>query len=67
MVQVPTACNVTVFPKTVQTELVCELKLTAKPDEAVALTVNGAVPYTRLGRDAKVIVWLVGAEELDVN
>jgi hypothetical protein len=35
-----------VLPDIVQTDsVVDELKLTASPDVAVALTVNGAVPY----------------------
>ena len=42
--QVPTATIVTVPPDTVQTVDVVEAKLTASPDDAVALTVNGAVP-----------------------
>jgi hypothetical protein len=46
MVQVPTATSVTVEPDTVQTGDVVEAKLTARPELAVALTVNGAVPYT---------------------
>ena len=44
MVQVPTATSVTVVPDTVQTDVVCEVKLTANPDDAVALTANGALP-----------------------
>jgi len=44
IVQIPMVCTDTVFPETVQTERVAEAKLTARPDEAVALTVNGAVP-----------------------
>jgi hypothetical protein len=34
-----------VFPKTVQTEVVVEAKLTARPELAVAATVNGDTPY----------------------
>ena len=44
MVQVPAAASVTVAPDVVHTVEVVEAKLTAKPDEAVALTANGAVP-----------------------
>ena len=44
MVQVPAATSVTVVPETPHTFVVCELKLTVKPEEAVALTVNGAEP-----------------------
>ena len=46
MVQVPTETRVTVELDTVQVTVVCELKLTARPEEAVALTVIGAVPKT---------------------
>jgi hypothetical protein len=42
--QVPAATSVTVVPDTVQTGVVVDAKLTVKPDEAVALTVKGAVP-----------------------
>src|SRR5208283_4671850 len=57
MVQVPPAASVTVAPETVQTAAVVEAKLTARPEEAVALTVNGAEPKGRFGSAAKVIVW----------
>ena len=40
------------------TGVVCELKLTAKPDEAVALKVNGAVPNNLFESAPKVMVWL---------
>ena len=43
MVQEPTPVSVTVLPLTVHAP--AAVKLTAKPDEAVALTANGAVPY----------------------
>jgi bifunctional DNase/RNase len=43
MVQVPTATSVTVAPDTVQTAGV-ETKVTARPEDAVALMVKGAVP-----------------------
>ena len=43
-VQVPAATAVNVEPLTVQTEVVLEAKLTAKPDEAVAVKL--AVPPT---------------------
>ena len=43
--QEPPATIVTVLPETVQTEVVVEAKLTARPELAVALTVNGAAPY----------------------
>jgi len=44
MAQAPLASSVTVEPDTVQTDEVVEAKLTASPDEAVAVTVNGAAP-----------------------
>jgi hypothetical protein len=58
MVQAPTATSVTVFPATVQTVKVVDAKLTGKPEEAVALTVNGAVPNTRFASAPKVMVWV---------
>jgi hypothetical protein len=58
MVQAPPAARVTVEPDTVQTDAVCELKLTANPELAVALTVNGALPNALLANPAKVMVWL---------
>lgn len=57
MVQVPVATSVTVAPDTVQTVVVVEAKLTARPDEAIALTLNGDAPSERLGRAPKVMVW----------
>jgi len=56
-VQVPATSSVTVLPDTAQTEAVVDAKLTGRPDEAVALTVNGAVPYVAVGMDGKVIAW----------
>ena len=56
MVHVPTAASVTVELETVQVEPVCELKLTASPDVAVALTVNVPEPNTRLESAPNVIV-----------
>ena len=40
----PTETSVTVATDTVQTAEVVEAKLTTRPDVAVALSVNGAVP-----------------------
>jgi hypothetical protein len=57
-VHVPTATSVTVAPATVHTPTVVEAKLTAKPEEAVALTVNGAEPNGWLDSVPNVIVWL---------
>ena len=42
IVQVPTVTKVTVVPETVQTPVVAEVKLTVRPEEAVALTVTEA-------------------------
>ena len=58
IVQVPTLTSVTVVPNTVQTGAVCELKPTAKSDDALALTANGAIPSTRLESAPKVMVWV---------
>ena len=44
MLQVPPVTIVTVLPLTVQTVVVEEVKVTARPDDAVALTANGAAP-----------------------
>jgi len=44
MEQVPMATSVTVEPDTEQTPGEAEAKLTARPEDAVALTANGAVP-----------------------
>ena len=58
MVQVPTDASVTVDPTIVQTEEVVDAKLTDSPDEAVALTVNGALPNAWLDSALNEIVWL---------
>ncbi len=57
MVQVPTSTRVRVLPDTVQIDVVCELKLTASPEDAVALIANDGDPYAWLGNDANEIVW----------
>ena len=59
--QIPTATSVTVLPLTEHTVVVSDEKLTGKPDDAVALTVNGADPNTLLLSAPKVIVWLCNA------
>ena len=56
MVQVPVATSVTVLPETVQVVAVVDAKLTGKPDDAVAETVNGGLPSTWLGKGANVMV-----------
>ena len=58
IVQVPEATNVTVDPATVQMGVVREAKLTARPEVAVALTVNGALPNAILESGPKLMVWL---------
>jgi len=56
IVQGPAETSVTVDPDTVHTAVVCELKLTANPEVAVALTVNAAVPYTLFANAPKLMV-----------
>ena len=46
IVHLPPDTTVTVAPATVQTAGVVDEKLTGSPDDAVAVTVNGAVPNT---------------------
>ena len=58
IVQVPTATKVTVVPDTVQTPVVAELKMTVRPEEAVALTVIGPSSKRLPASPPKVIVWL---------
>jgi hypothetical protein len=55
MVQAPEDMNVAVAPETVQTFVVVEVKLTAKPEVAVAESVNG-VPTVCVGIAPKVMV-----------
>ena len=58
IVQVPAATRVIVKPLTVQTAGVVELRVTARPDEAVGVTVSGDWARVLLEIAAKVIVWL---------
>ena len=58
MVQVPTEISVTVAVDTPQTEVVSELKLTGRPDDALALTLNGGVPYGWFESVPNEMVWL---------
>jgi hypothetical protein len=58
MVHVPTVTIVTLVPETVQMAVVVEAKLTGRPDDAVALTVNAVGLYARLASVANVMVWL---------
>jgi len=57
-VQVPTATSVIAVPDTVQIAEVVEAKLTARPDDAVALSAGGVVPNGRFDKLPNVIVWL---------
>jgi hypothetical protein len=54
--QVPPLSKVTVFDETVQTAGVVEAKRTGRPEEAVALKLNGAEPKVTAGRAAKLMV-----------
>ena len=58
MVQVPTVTSVTLAPETVQTAVVVEAKLTGRPEDALALTVNGVGLKERFESVPKLIVWL---------
>jgi len=60
IVQVPAPTSVTVVPDTVHTAVVCELKPTASPELAVALTAKGEAPNTWLASDPNVMVWFSG-------
>ena len=60
MVQVPTVTSVTLAPETVQTAIEAEAKLTGRPEDALALSVNGAVPIGRSGSGANAMVWAAG-------
>ena len=55
--QVPTAIRVTLLPLTVQTPGVLLVKLTGRPDEALALKAKGRSPSCLSAGLAKVIVW----------
>ena len=54
--QEPPATIVTVLPATVQTEVVVEAKLTAKPELAVAPMANGEIPKLTPFNEPKVMV-----------
>jgi hypothetical protein len=60
IVQVPALSSVTVAPDTVQTEGLVDAKLTGKPEDAVALSANGAVPKAWFDGPTKLMVWLPG-------
>ena len=57
MVHVPTESNVTVVPDTVQTNVVCELRLTGRPEDDATMIVNGAVPSCLFVANPKVMAW----------
>jgi len=63
IVHVPAARNVAAVPETVQTVCVAEAKLTARPEVAVPVSVNG-VPTVCVAGVAKVIVCAVSAAAL---
>ena len=50
--------SVTLFPKTMHTPGVLELKLTGSPDEALALIVTGEAPRCWSAIGSKLMVWL---------
>ena len=56
MVQVPGATRVSVLPLTVQMPVVVEVKLTARPELAVAASAGGAVPTVWLPGEVNVMV-----------
>jgi hypothetical protein len=58
--------SVTVAPDTVQTGSVVDVKLTGRPEEAVALTVNGAVFRAWFERAPKVMVWLASVTVTEI-
>jgi hypothetical protein len=58
-VHVPLLTRVTVVPETVQTLVVPLLKVTAKPLDAVPLTLKAEEPKVLSGIDEKVIAWLI--------
>jgi hypothetical protein len=64
IVQVPPLTSLTVVPDdalaTVQTEAVVDVKLTVRPEVAVALMVTGADPNAAFDRVLKVMVWVSG-------
>jgi hypothetical protein len=55
-VQPPALTMCTIAPPTVQVVGVCVLKVTARPDEAVALTAKSALPYVLFDSAPNVIV-----------
>jgi hypothetical protein len=60
MEHVPAAMIVTVLPATVQTPVVVEVKVIARPELAVALALNGDTPRLTLRNPANAIVCAAG-------
>jgi hypothetical protein len=58
IVHVPCPASVTVYRDTVQTVTVRELKLTGRPELALALIANGGAPNALFASTPKVTVWL---------
>jgi hypothetical protein len=56
MVQVPAETSATVLPETVQRLVVAEVKVTLKPEDAVALMAKLAMPTVFGESDAKVML-----------
>jgi hypothetical protein len=56
MVHVPPEIRVTVELIALQIAMVCEMNVTARPDDAVALTGNAADPYGWFGSPANEMV-----------
>ena len=56
--QFPGATRVTVEPDTVQTDVVVEANATARPELAVAVSVNAGALKARPAGALKLIVWL---------
>ena len=54
--QVPAFFSSIVVPSTLHTDCVCEVKVTLKPEEAVALTVTGDCANDLLARAPKAMV-----------
>jgi hypothetical protein len=59
IVHVPVVSNVTDVPDTVHTDGVVDEKVTASPDDAVALTVTGEAARVTFASAPKLIVWSV--------
>ncbi len=66
IVQVPSPTTVTVATLTVQADIVLDANVTVRPELAVALTVNGAMPKFTLLKLPKLMVCDCGAETVIV-